>query len=223
MQIDEADRILAAKTPYAVLEITEGFMLQPDAKDKLARLYRQLSLKVHPDRNPSENATKAFHKLHACYEHVLKKSSSAQAFKTKVNVEVPKPKPKSEPPPKPDINLDEIYCAAKTKNDTPCKKRADVTSRYCHVHRDYDPTKVKPPVVEKVKCRAKCKDDSPCSKSAADGSIYCTIHANYDPHKPKPIPKEKVPCAATTKAGQPCSKSAEADSAYCRVHRPAKL
>jgi hypothetical protein len=211
MQVDEVDRILKAKTPHAVLEITEKFMLQPDATDKLARVYRQLSLKVHPDRNASENATKAFHKLHACYEYVLKKSSPDYILKTTVNV------PKSKPPSKPDIN--EVYCVAKTKSDTPCKKRAEATSRYCHVHRDYDPLKATPPVAEKLKCQARCKDDAACSKSAADGSIYCTVHVNYDPHKVKATPKKKVACAATTKAGQSCSKSAEADSPYCHVHK----
>lgn len=220
MEIDEVDKILRAKTPHDVLGVDVYFMFQADSTEKLTKLYRRLSFKVHPDRNHDVNATKAFQRLSSAYEQLLKKPIVSTVYRD-VKKQSTKPEEKAERkqemPPK-----ETIYCKATTESDTACKNRATTGEQYCHSHRNFDPHKPKKVVVEKVNCRAKCKDDSPCSKSATEGSLYCSLHINYDPNKPKIVPKVKVPCAATTKANQPCSKSADGDSVYCKIHKPFK-
>ena len=215
MEIDEIDRILRAKTPHEVLGIDAYFMLQADSKDKLTKLYRKLSLKVHPDRNHDINATKVFQRLNSSYEHLLKKPSSMSIPKKDVK------QPNTKEPAT--TAAENVYCAAKTEKEAACKNRATTGETYCHSHRNFDPHEPKKPVIEKVNCRATCKDDSPCSKSAAEGSLYCKIHVDYDPLKPKIPPKVKIACAALTKAGQSCSKYADANSPYCKIHKPSKL
>lgn len=206
------NRVLKAKTVYEVLGVNATV-----TRDELKKVYRQLSLKVHPDRNPSPNATKAFQKLNTAYNHLLTKQS--EKGKSKI------PPYKKKDATKEDVTKAEPTattegCRAKTQNDIPCKNRAEVGKEYCHVHRNYDPTLQKKPKVATVKvtCAAKCKDDSPCSKSAVEGSQYCYPHRDYDPTKVKAAPKAKVQCAAKTKAGDPCSKYINVGNTYCFIH-----
>lgn len=226
--LENVNRILLAKSPYEVLGINLDFMKNPDAKENLKKVYRKLSLKIHPDKNHSPNSAKAFQILSSSYDYLTQKSQKN-----------PFPEPKK-PPSSPfpfyfyttskfsSAKHDDYLCKATTKNGSRCQNYASNPfdgKFYCHVHVKFDPSKVKKKAEGvKSKCQAKCKDDTLCSKSAKEGSKYCGIHANYNPdlQKPKEVPKEKIKCGANTKAGNPCAKYAQTGSKFCGIHKDYK-
>lgn len=221
--LENVNRILRAKSPYEVLGISSDFMKKPDAKEHLKKVYRKLSLKIHPDKNHSPNSAKAFQLLSSSYDQLSGKSTYRPAKEPSPGAPFFFTRSKFS-----SANHDDYLCKATTGSGTRCKNyAADPGSNryYCHIHRDFDPSKVKKKAEGvKSKCQAKCKDDSLCSKSAKEGSKYCGIHANYNPdvQKPKATTKEKVKCAANTKAGNPCAKYAQEGSKYCGIHKDSK-
>ena len=224
-----ADKILSAKSDIDVFGINAEFMKMPDKEEqleKLEKLYKALSRKVHPDKNQSPNATKAFQRLGSAY------SALTQTLKM--------------PPPvvivsfttndafnfftKPFQENRAFKCAATTKAGHLCRNivqfdvdgNIGIHSKYCRMHQNFEPSKVPKSEKPKVKCRATCKNGDPCSKTAQEDSLYCGIHRDYNPNVKQPDnmkEKVKTKCAAKTKLDKPCGNWAQENSKYCGIHR----
>jgi hypothetical protein len=189
--------------------------------EKLEKLYKALSRKVHPDKNRSPNATEAFQRLSNAYGAltqtlkmpapvVIQFTNKGYEFHTNVSQE--------------DRSC---MCAATTKSGHLCKNMAQINSdgffsKYCRMHHNFDPSNVPKPAKPKVKCRATCKNGEICSKTAQEDSLYCGIHRDYKPNVKQPDDvKEKIKtkCAAKTKLDKPCGNWAQENSKYCGIHR----
>jgi hypothetical protein len=223
-----ADKILSAKNNYDIFGIDASFMNMPNKSDQLIelkKLYKNLSLKVHPDRNKAPNATEAFQRLNNAYT-TLKKSLEMPvpivivsfATNNEFNFFM---RPFSE-----DRNH---KCAATTKTGYLCRNIVQFNtdgspSNYCRMHQDFNPSKVVNEEKHKAKvgCRARCKNGDVCKNSAQENSLYCGKHQNYNPDVKPPDntkDKPKTKCAAKTKADKDCKNMAQKDSKYCARHQ----
>jgi len=238
--VDIVIKILKAQNHYEIFGITALFMESEDSKEKLKKLYRKLSLKVHPDKNLTPNSSAAFQRLNASYEYLtrdtvtvkvqnkvpqddfsdfvnefFRQNNYTYTYKNEMPNNYSKPKQKKD-------GAAKTLCKAKCKDQSPCAKSAKEGSPYCNVHKNYDPTvppPTKPESKTKVKCSAKNKAGNSCGNSAQDGYPYCKIHHDYDPNAPREEKPVKVKCTAVNGKGNPCANFAQTDSLYCGIHK----
>ena len=192
--MDVVNRINNSKNAYDVLGINAAFMLQPDAKDKLNKIYRKMSLQVHPDKNNSPGASDAFRYLNESYKKLteIKVNSSTSTSNTHYSSTSYAATYAYY------TNLFNMNQKSKPSKNTQSTKKET-----------------------KRKCCGKTQTDKACKNNAKDGSKYCSKHVNFDPltFVPKPVPIPKNKCASKTKAGEPCKKSAIEGSSFCNFHQ----
>jgi hypothetical protein len=224
-----ANKILNAKNNYDIFGINAEFMNAPNKAEqleKLKKMYKTLSLKVHPDRNKEPNATEAFQRLSNAYGALTKALETATpvvivSFTTN-DVFNFFTKPSQE---------DRAFkCAATTKAGHLCRNivqfdmdgKSGLNSKYCRMHQNFETSKVPKSEKAKVKCRATCKNGEMCGIFARENSPYCGIHRDYNPNVKQPDnmkEKVKTKCAAKTKLDKPCGNWAQENSKYCGIHR----
>ncbi len=201
--MEAVNKINKAKNAYDVLGIDATFMLQPDAKDKLNKIYRKMSLQVHPDKNDSPGASDAFRYLNESYKKLTEIKVNPSTSNTNYGT-----------------SYATTYAYYTDLFNMMNRKHSSNSNR----QKTKDPQTKDPLPKEdsvKRKCGAKTQTDKPCKNNVKDGSRYCSKHINFDPltFVPKPVPVPKNKCGAKTKAGDPCKKTAMEGSPFCNFHQ----
>jgi len=214
----DIDRILRTRNTYEVFRINATFLSNPEWKKNLKKIYSNLCLKVHPDKNKDPRATEAFQKLSTAYNYIL---SHPRTDPTKPTRE--------DPTVIPPFNYKTAYKTAfgrefrkGTKDEffrdffREATNNNGKTTKNSQTKKTPAPHRPAMPPAFDI-CQAKTKRGVQCKRQAVN-LMYCHAHMNYDPAK-EPVKTDINQCSEMTKKGTRCTKKTSDTSGKCHLHK----